>query len=205
MPNYCQYDMPNTCTHYFWDNVHTEGQITAITKNFVIPHPLDEENKVLIHTCIESPQADLHYSGTTKLVNGSAVVKVDTEACVHSPMDEGTFAKLTCNPRVFLQSADSFDRVRGTVRGGLLSIECENRSSTAEVHWLIVAERQDRSFKESKMAGAHGHLETQGIKAEWMLDESQRPSRRHDRKHRGGNTIKAREGNQPMQCQRSGS
>ena len=177
MQAYTQYDMGGTCTHMFWDHLMSTGTITGASKNFVINHPLDED-KVLIHTCIESPQADLHYSGTTRLVAGKALIDIDVDSCPHSPMDLGTFAKLTRNPRVFLQNADGFDRVRGKVRAGILEVFCENPKSTDEVHWLVIAERRDSTFTQSKMAGNGGHLVTQGKKADWLLDESERPSRK---------------------------
>ena len=176
--NVCQFEIGNTGLWYFWDNLQASGTITGSSKNFCIPHPLDEANKVLIHTCIESPKADLHYSGRVKLNKGKASVKINTESCPDSPMDIGTFEALTRNPRVLLQNADGFDRVKGKVVGGTLEIECENTKSTDEVDWLVIAERKDTTFTTSKVADTNGNLITQGKKADWLLEDDKRPSKK---------------------------
>ena len=46
------------------------------TKTFVIDHPLDPENKVLRHYCMEGPDVWNVYAGNAQLVNGEAVVEL---------------------------------------------------------------------------------------------------------------------------------
>ena len=48
---------------YFQGNVHVTGTFTAGTKSFKIDHPLDPENKYLIHSCVESPDMMNVYNG----------------------------------------------------------------------------------------------------------------------------------------------
>jgi len=60
------------------DDVLIEGNLNVKgTKNFKIDHPLDPENKYLIHAAIESSEALNVYSGNASLdQNGEAVVKM---------------------------------------------------------------------------------------------------------------------------------
>ncbi|MDO9542099.1 MAG: hypothetical protein Q7J98_07220, partial [Kiritimatiellia bacterium] len=45
-------------------------------KAFTIDHPLDPENKILRHFCLEGPQVWNVYAGNVQLVNGQAVVEL---------------------------------------------------------------------------------------------------------------------------------
>jgi hypothetical protein len=42
-------------------------------KTFVIDHPLDA-NKLLVHACLEGPEAGVYYRGKGEIVNGTSVV-----------------------------------------------------------------------------------------------------------------------------------
>jgi hypothetical protein len=155
--NYCTYDLPGTQTHYFWDNLQASGTITGASKNFNIPHPLDTENKRLIHSSIEGPRYDLIYSGIVQLVNGSVIVNIDTDSSEY-PMTEGTFEALCRNHRIFLQNNETFDRVKGHITAANLIIECENLSSSAYINWMVVSERKDNNIVNSKYTDNNGYL-----------------------------------------------
>jgi hypothetical protein len=43
------------------------------TKTFVIDHPVDAENKYLVHACLEGPESGVYYRGKSEIVNGSSV------------------------------------------------------------------------------------------------------------------------------------
>ena len=180
--NVVQYEMGGVGLHYFWDNLQASGSITGASKHFIIENPLDSK-KVLIHTCIESSRADLHYSGRVKLDKGKARVVIDVESCENSPMTIGTFEKLTRNPRVYLQNNSSFSRVKGRVVGGDLIIECEDKSND-EIDWIVIAERNDTDFKKSKMANSKGRLITEGLKKDWVLNEKDRPSKQKEKREK---------------------
>jgi hypothetical protein len=49
---------------------------TWTTKAFEIDHPLDPQNKILRHFCLEGPQVWNVYAGNVQLVNGQAVVQL---------------------------------------------------------------------------------------------------------------------------------
>ena len=177
---YTQYEMGGSCIHYFWDTLQATGDIYGANKYFCIPHPCDS-NQVLFHSCVEAPQADLMYSGSVKLKNGGAIVSIDEASCPQSPMLKGTFEALTRNARVYLQNNETWDKVRGKVRGGDLIIECENNTCDADINFLIIAERKDESVLNSKVTDNKGHLKTQHKRADWLIDDEGRPSRRKNK------------------------
>jgi hypothetical protein len=43
------------------------------SKTFVIDHPVDAENKYLVHACLEGPESGVYYRGKSEIVNGSSV------------------------------------------------------------------------------------------------------------------------------------
>ena len=108
------------------------------TKNFRIAHPIRDGHD-LIHTCVESPQADLTYRGTATLVDGTVQVDLDSEF----GMTAGTFAVLNDDVQVFAQNDSGWDAVRGSVIAGVLTINCQNLESTDSVGWLVIGRRTD--------------------------------------------------------------
>lgn len=77
------------------------GYLTASSKSFVIDHPDDPENSLLVHACLEGPENGVYYRGEAKIGNkGSATVKLPAyfEALVHegnrtvvvTPIEDGS-------------------------------------------------------------------------------------------------------------------
>lgn len=136
-------------------NLAITGALSKGSGTFQIDHPLDPENKDLFHGFVEAPRYDLIYRGRAKLINGTASVSIDAS----SNMTEGTFVKLVQNIQVSsLQNNETFDRVIGVVVDGVLTITCENNSSTATIDWVVIAERADAFIKAHKGNDADGHL-----------------------------------------------
>lgn len=62
---------------YFVGNAHVTGTLSAGSKAFKIDHPLDPENKVLMHSCVESPDMKDIYDGVVLLdADGAAWVEM---------------------------------------------------------------------------------------------------------------------------------
>jgi hypothetical protein len=122
-------------------NMSVSGSLSKGSGTFLIDHPLDPENKNLIHGFVEAPRYDLIYRGIAKLESGRAVVNIDND----SHMTKGTFNALTQNAVVTsLCNQDSFARVKPTkIIDGEFTIICENETSTDEVAWVVMAERAD--------------------------------------------------------------
>lgn len=133
------------------------GNLTKGSGTFKIDHPLDPDNKDLLHAFTESPRFDLIYRGFVALVAGEAIVDIDAA----SGMTAGTFALLTQNPQVWLQNKTGWAKVRvkaGTFAGGSFTIEADDPGATDTVEWLVIAERDDEYIHATEGTDANGHL-----------------------------------------------
>jgi len=117
------------------------GALSKSSGSFRIPHPLVglSTTKDLVHSFIEGPQADLIYRGVSTLSSGTSAVNIDT----HSKMTDGTFVALVNNVSCFTSNETDWKAVKGSVTGNVLTISCEDNSSTAKVSWLVIGERCD--------------------------------------------------------------
>lgn len=62
---------------YFFGPVHVNGTLTSSNKQFAIDHPLDPENRVLYHVCVEASEPLNVYSGNaTTDASGQATVQL---------------------------------------------------------------------------------------------------------------------------------
>ena len=144
--------------------VNVVGTFTAGTKTFRIKHPLanKKETHDLVHSCIESPQADNIYRGKVDLVDGKAEINIDQV----SSMTEGTFVALNRDIQCFTSNESDWDNVKGKVDGNILTIECQNSSSTATISWLVIGERQDDKIYESDLTDDNGKIIVEPFKEE---------------------------------------
>ena len=143
-------------------NLTVNGSVSKVSGSFCIPHPLPAMNNThkLYHSFIEGPRADLIYRGSVNLVNGSATVNIDH----HSTMTDGTFEALNRNVDCFTTNETDWDPVRGTVNGNILSIECQNPSSTTKVSSMVVGERQDEGMRDTHWTDSTGRVVPEKIK-----------------------------------------
>jgi len=123
-----------------YTNLSIGGALSKTSGTFKIPHPLDEENKTLVHGFVESPRYDLIYRGTVTLSNGTATASIDEAS---NNMTIGTFVALTKNPQVWVQNETGWGAVRGKVETNDIVVTAEDDTSSDTVSWLIVAERND--------------------------------------------------------------
>jgi hypothetical protein len=143
-------------------NLSVTGALSKGSGTFEIDHP-KVENKRLVHSFIEGPRCDLIYRGTVCLINGVATVNIDLD-CVKDAecaMTEGTFTSLCANPQFFLQNPNSFNRLRGSISGNILTIICEDNTSIDEVYWQVIAERKDTFIKQWNRTNVNGYLVTE--------------------------------------------
>jgi hypothetical protein len=138
------------------------GSLSKASGTFDIIHPNDDTKK-LVHSFIEGPRCDLIYRGQVQLNNGQATVDLDADCVAESDcaMTTGTFESLCANPQYFLQNHTSFSRVKGTINGAILTIECENVNSTDTIYWSVIAERKDQHIKSWERTNANGYLVTE--------------------------------------------
>jgi hypothetical protein len=137
--------------------------LSAGNKQFKIKHPVNE-NKWLYHTSIEAPRADLIYRGHIQLENGSGSCLIDSS----SRMSDGTFESLTKNSQLFLQNESGFDRVRGNVISGSISVISENINSNDVISWMVVAERRDEAILNSPLYDSNGNYKPERYTSEYL-------------------------------------
>lgn len=132
------------------------GAFTASSKSFKIDHPLvsKKDTHHLLHMSVESPQADLIYRGKVTLVDGAAQVNIDTA----SGMTEGTFVALCTDVQCFTSNESDWDAVKGNVTENILTINCQNSSSTATISWMVVGERQDQQILDASLTDENGKV-----------------------------------------------
>jgi hypothetical protein len=154
----------------FEGGVYIQGSVSKDSGSFKIDHPLPEmaDTHHLVHSFIEGPQADNLYRGVAQLEEGVAVVNID-EA---SRMTEGTFVALNRRTQCFTTNETDWDQVRGTLNGNILTIECQNTSSTANVSWLVIGERQDKHMYETRWTDEEGRVITEPEKP-FSVDENE--------------------------------
>ena len=145
-------------------NVTIRGALSKGSGSFRIDHPLESKKDTheLVHSFVEAPQADNIYRGKVDLVDGSATVNIDTVA----GMTEGTFVALNREVQCFTSNESDWDAVKGSVLGNILTIECQNTSSTATVSWLVIGERQDQHMYDTDWTDDNGKVIVEPLKGE---------------------------------------
>jgi hypothetical protein len=143
-------------------SLNVTSGFSAANKQFKIKHPVNE-NKWLYHTSIEAPRADLIYRGHIQLENGSGSCLIDSV----SRMSDGTFESLTKNSQLFLQNENGFDKVRGNVISGSISVISENINSNDVISWMVVAERKDEDILNSPLYDSNGNYKPERYTSEY--------------------------------------
>ena len=143
-------------------NIYCTGALSKGSGSFRIDHPLANMSNThnLYHSFIEGPQADLIYRGKVDLENGSASINLDTV----SKMTSGTFEALNRNVQCFTSNESDWDAVKGSVSGNILTISCQNTSSTATVSWLVIGERKDQHMYDTNWTDDDGFVIPEQLK-----------------------------------------
>ena len=132
------------------------GSLSKGSGSFKINHPLQsKKNKnYLVHSFLEGPKADLLYRGKINLVNGLAIINIDTTA----GMTEGTFEVLCRDVQCFTTNESGWDLVKGTINGNILTVTSQNSNSNDLISWLVIGERQDEHMYETEWTDENGHV-----------------------------------------------
>jgi hypothetical protein len=141
------------------DGLTVTGNISKGSGSFRIKHPLASKKCThqLVHSFIEGPNADLIYSGHTKLIGGVSCINID---CV-SRMTEGTFEALNRCVRIFTTNETSWSAVRGKVCGNIVVIESQDNTSEDEISWMVIGERQDSHMFDTEWTDNEGRVITE--------------------------------------------
>ena len=138
------------------------GSLSKGSGSFRIEHPLESLSSThdLVHSFVESPQANNIYRGKVQLVNGKAEVNLDEV----STMTEGTFVALNREIHTYTSNETDWDAVRGIVNGNIITIECQNNQSNAFVTWLVIGERQDKHMMDTEWTDDNGKVIVEPLK-----------------------------------------
>jgi hypothetical protein len=141
---------------------HVSGALSKGSGSFTIDHPLPEmkDTHNLYHSFIEGPRADLIYRGKVRLQNGRAMIDIDAA----SNMTTGTFEALNRDVQSFTSNESDWDPVRGSVVGNVLTIECQNPTSTALISWLVIGERHDQHMYDTDWTDENGRVVPEQLK-----------------------------------------
>lgn len=118
-------------------NFDVGGTLTANVKSFKIDHPLDPENKYLMHTCVESDEMATFYTGnTTTDADGYAIVSFPDwfHALNHDFRYQLTVVDETGDDFIFAKVARKLENGRFTIR---------TSKPHVEVSWLVTGIRHD--------------------------------------------------------------
>jgi hypothetical protein len=143
-------------------NMTIVGSLSKGSGSFKIDHPIEsmKDTHHLVHSFVESPQANNIYRGKVQLVNGTAQVNLDEV----STMTEGTFVLLNREIHTYTSNETDWDAVRGKVEGNILTIECQNNQSNAMVSWLVIGERQDKHMIDTEWTDENGKVIVEPLK-----------------------------------------
>ena len=119
---------------HFAGDVHVIGDITKNNCYFLIDHPLDPENKLLRHSCVESPENLVIYRGKARLdARGQALVELPDYFKALANEDEATVS-LTSIGRPFPTGYQ--------FQPDYLAFEVFGEP-TREIAWVVYADRDD--------------------------------------------------------------
>lgn len=121
-------------------NLWVYGTMGANVKYFDIPHPLDPDNKRLVHSSLEGPEVGVFYRGTAQLINGEITINLPDY-----------FEKLTRkeNRNVLLTNIDGFDNLavktdnNEQINNGRFIVHSNNPTSNQKFNWEVKAVRAD--------------------------------------------------------------
>ncbi len=170
---------------YFNGNVHITGTISKGAGTFQIDHPLDPENKYLVHSFVESPDM-------MNIYNGNIVTDKNGEATVVLP---AYFEALNKDFRYQLTIIGSFAQSMVSEKLNHNQFKIKTDKPNVEVSWQITGVRHDKFAekhrvipemdKEPENKGYYLHAEELGKPAAKSIDNRQKLQKEGEEKANG--------------------
>ena len=114
----------------------------------------------LVHSFVEAPDASNLYAGMVDLVDGTATVNIDT---AHR-MTEGTFEALNTVQSWSSSNESGYAPVKCSISGNLLTIECQDATSTDTVYYEVRGVRKDQHMLDTEWTDENGRVITEPLK-----------------------------------------
>ena len=142
-------------------SVSVYGSLSKGSGSFKIDHPLPSKTEThnLVHSFVESPQANNIYRGKVVLVDGSATINIDTV----SGMTDGTYVLLNTNTQCFTSNETGWTAVKGSVSGNTLTITSQV-SCTDTISWMVIGERHDQHMIDTDWTNEYGKVIVEPLK-----------------------------------------
>ena len=139
------------------------GSLSKSSGSFKIDHPLPAlaETHHLVHSFVEAPDASNLYAGMVDLVDGRATINIDT---AHR-MTEGTFEALNTIQSWSSSNESGYAPVKCSFSGNLLTIECQDITSTDTVYYEVRGVRKDQHMLDTEWTDENGRVITEPSKA----------------------------------------
>ena len=152
----CSIDWSGQANFFISSNAAVTGSLSKGSGSFRIDHPIEsmKDKYELVHSFIEGPKADLIYRGKVSLVNGKSKINLDES----SNMTEGTFVLLNREVQCFTTNETGWTPVKGKVTGNILEIISESNSSSDEISWMVIGERQDKHMYDTEWTDDNGRV-----------------------------------------------
>lgn len=138
------------------------GSLSKSSGSFRIDHPLPSKAAThdLVHSFVEAPDASNLYAGMVDLVDGTATVNIDT---AHR-MTEGTFEALNTVQSWSSSNETGYAPVKCSISGNLLTIECQDATSTDTVYYEVRGVRKDQHMLDTEWTDENGRVITEPLK-----------------------------------------
>jgi hypothetical protein len=139
-----------------WDLV-ADGSITSPNKLFMIKHPLDPENKYLLHSTLEGPEMAIFYRGEGHLSEGQATIVLPDyfEALTRK---EGRTVLLT--PKCDADAPISLLAASEVVDGEFTVRMADGKNPSQKFYWEVKAVRSDVDYLKVEVARPVGEQTT---------------------------------------------
>ena len=143
-------------------NCSFSGSLSKASGSFKIDHPLPSKTNThhLVHSFVESPQANNIYRGKVDLVDGTATVNIDTVA----GMSDGTFVLLNREIQCFTSNETGWVAVKGSVSGNILTITSQENTCTDTISWMVIGERKDKHMYDTDWTDENGKVIVEPLK-----------------------------------------
>ena len=121
-------------------SINATSAVSAVTKNFVIDHPLDPQGKQLIHGSLEGPETAVFYRGHAQLSDGQATIVLPAYFEALTRKENRTVLltpKFTAAERISMLAASEIQDGKFTVRS------TTNANPSQDFYWEVKAVRAD--------------------------------------------------------------
>lgn len=114
---------------------------TTANKTFIIDHPLDDD-KYLVHACLEGPEAGVYYRGEGEILPGTKYINIEL------PKYTSAFSDFTINITQIIENDD--DDINTYASGRVIDNTFKVYGKPGKFNWMVFAKRSDIKVEPNK-------------------------------------------------------